>query len=141
MLGYLSQETIVSLHCVTVNASMAPICIYWSGAIDLFAVTQCGAIDTVWETQCGAIDIFSGPSITSISAVSAYLKLKSRLNLILSNAIMVRKPSSLTYQQFLFLDRVPLIYRTGNVSPHYNTFKNRSNKTERTLKNFLSILW
>ena len=47
------------------------------GAIGAYRETQCGAVDAIRETHCGVIDVFSGPSITSFSEVSAFLKLKS----------------------------------------------------------------
>ena len=46
------------------------------GAIDAYRETQCGVVDAYRETQSGAVDVFSGPSITSFSDVSAILRLK-----------------------------------------------------------------
>ena len=78
------------------------------GATDADGVTRCGATDAVGVTQCGATDADRGTSITRISAVSAYLKLKEGKNGILTNVLGIRKPKPLIYAKILFLDRVPL---------------------------------
>ena len=46
------------------------------GATDTDGETQCGATDTDGVTRCGATDAVRKTSITRVSNVLAYLKLK-----------------------------------------------------------------
>ena len=85
------------------------------GATDADGVTRCGATDAVGVTQCGATDADRGTSITRISAVSAYLKLKEGKNGILTNVLVIRKPKPLIYAKIVFLDKVPLSFCLDNL--------------------------
>ena len=101
-----TQSLSVAPHRVTPSASVAP-CLMW-GATDAVGVTRCGVTDADGVTQCGATDADRGTSITRISAVSAYLKLKEGKNEILTNLLGTRNPNPLIYGKIVFLDRVPL---------------------------------
>ena len=79
-----------------------------SGAVDSFSGPQSGAVDTFSGPQCGAVDVFWGVHSTSKFSISAYLKLKSSWNLILTYIFMVRGPKSIIYEKISDHDRVPL---------------------------------
>ena len=77
-------------------------------------MTLCGVTDADGVTQCGATDADRVTSITKISAVSAYLKLKEGKNGIVTNVLGIRKPNPLIYGKIVFLDRVPFKDICGN---------------------------
>ena len=78
------------------------------GATDTDGETQCGATDTDGVTRCGATDADGETSITRVSDVLAYLKLKGGKNEILTIVMEIRKTNPLIYVKIVFLDRVPL---------------------------------
>ena len=74
----------------------------------MVGVTRFEATDMDGVPQCGATDADGETSITRVSDVLAFLKLKGGKIEILTIVIEIRKTKSLMYVKIKFLNRVPI---------------------------------